>query len=107
MESQLGWALLSCDASRQAEAPLRDELEAIWDEIGFLALHQSFAALCLSDTSVIQTRFCHRLFVPWMYEKIARHHPRQRVTDALPEEALDLTPRLQHPMRGPESRNHE
>jgi len=107
MEPQLGWTLISREPLRRAATQLRDVLEGVRDEIGFLALHQAYAERFFPGTSVLHTRLRYVLFVPWMYEKFARHHPRQHVADVLPEEALDLTLRLPHPMRGPGSRKHE
>lgn len=94
MESQLGWTLLSRDALRRAETQLRDDLEGVRDEIGFLALHQAYADRFFPGTSVLHTRLRYVLFVPWMYEKIARYHARQRVADTLQREELELTRRL-------------
>lgn len=96
MESQLGWTLLSRDALRRAETHLRDDLEGVRDEIGFLALHQAYSDRFFPGTSVLHTRLRYVLFVPWMYEKIARHHARQRVADVLQREELELTRRLLH-----------
>ncbi|WP_339613429.1 DUF6361 family protein [uncultured Rubinisphaera sp.] len=107
MEPQLGWTLLSRDAMRRVETQLREDLEGVREEIGLLALHQAYADRFFPGTSVLHTRLRYVFFVPWMYEKIARHHPRQHVADVLPEEALALTLRLPHPMRGPGSRKHE
>lgn len=94
MESQFGWTLLSRDALRRAETQLREDVEGVRDEIGFLALHQAYADRFFPGTSVLHTRLRYVLFVPWMYEKIARHHARQRVTDMLQKEELELTRRL-------------
>lgn len=96
MESQLGWTLLSRDALRRAETQLREDLEGVRDEIGFLALHQGYADRFFPGTSVLHTRLRYILFVPWMYEKIARHHARQRVAEVLQREELELTRRLLH-----------
>ena len=43
MEPSLGWTLLSRDALRRAETQLRDDVQGVRDEIGFLALHQAYA----------------------------------------------------------------
>lgn len=94
MESQFGWTLLSRDALRRAETQLREDVEGVRDEIGFLALHQAYADRFFPGTSVLHTRLRYVLFVPWMYEKIARHHARQRVIDMLQKEELELTRRL-------------
>ena len=85
---------MSRDALRRAETQLRDDLEGVRDEIGFLALHQAYADRFFPGTSVLHTRLRYVLFVPWMYEKIARHHARKRVADILQREELDLTRRL-------------
>jgi len=107
MESQLGLTLLSRDALRRSETQLRDDLEDVREEIGFLALDQAYADRFFPVTPVLHTRLRYVFFVPFMYEKIARHHPRRHVADVLPQEALDLTLRLPHPMRAPGSRKHE
>ena len=96
MESQFGWTLLSRDALRRAESQLHEDTEGVRDEIGFLALHQAYADRFFPGTSVLHTRLRYVLFVPWMYEKLARHHARQRIADLLQKEELELTRRLLH-----------
>lgn len=107
MESQFGWTLLSRDASRGVETQLRDDLEGVRVEIGFLTLHPEYSDRFFPGTSMLYTRLRYVLFVPWMYEKIARHQARQRVADLLQREELEHTLRLPHPMRGPGSRDRE
>ena len=43
MEAIFGWTLLSRHALRRAETQLREDVEGVRDEIGFLALHQAYA----------------------------------------------------------------
>jgi hypothetical protein len=94
MHSEFGWTLLSRDALRRAETQLREDVEGVRDEIGFLALHQGYADRFFPGTSVLHTRLRYVLFVPWMYEKIARHRTRERISDILQNEELELTRRL-------------
>ena len=89
MEAQLGWTLLSRDALRRAETQLRDDIEGVRDEIGFLALHQAYANRFFPGTSVLHTRLRYELFVPWMYENIAR-----RTNAALDPLKLDSDPKV-------------
>jgi len=58
---------LSPDAIRRAEARLREEIQGVRDEIGFLFLHQAYADRFFPGTSVQQTRLRYALFVPWIY----------------------------------------
>ncbi|MEX1028349.1 MAG: DUF6361 family protein [Candidatus Paceibacterota bacterium] len=96
MEPSLGWTLLSRDALRRAETQLRDDVEGVRDEVGFLALHQAYADRFFPGTSVLHTRLRYVLFVPWMYERVAMHSPRDRVVEQLQKEELELTRRLRH-----------
>ena len=61
MEPTLGWTLLSRDALRRAETQLRDEVQGVRDEIGFLAVHQAYADRFFPGTSVLHTRLRYRL----------------------------------------------
>jgi hypothetical protein len=94
MQSSFGWTLLSRDALRRAETQLRDDVEGVRDEIGFLSLHQAYADRFFPGTSVLHTRLRYILFVPWMYERIARQPDRQRVSDLVEKQELELTRRL-------------
>jgi len=94
MHSSFGWTLLSRDALRRAETQLRDEVDGVRDEIGFLALHQAYADRFFPGTSVLHTRLRYVLFVPWMYERIANHPDRQRGSVAIEKQELELTRRL-------------
>lgn len=94
MQSSFGWTLLSRDALRRAEMQLRDDVEGVRDEIGFLALHQAYADRFFPGTSVLHTRLRYVLFVPWLYERIAHHPERQRISDAIEKQELELTRRL-------------
>jgi len=94
MQSSFGWTLLSRDALRRAETQLRDDVEGVRDEIGFLSLHQAYADRFFPGTSVLHTRLRYALFVPWMYERVARQPDRQRVSDLIEKQELELTRRL-------------
>lgn len=94
MQSGFGWTLLSRDALRRAETQLRDEVDGVRDEIGFLALHQAFADRFFPGTSVLHTRLRYVLFVPWIYELAARHPERQRISAVIEKQELELTRRL-------------
>lgn len=67
-----GWTLLSRDALKKAEAQLKESTEGVRDEIGFLSLHQAYSDRFFPGTSVLHTRLRYVLFVPWLYEQIAR-----------------------------------
>lgn len=69
MQSSFGWTLLSRDALRRAETQLRDDVEGVRDEIGFLSLHQAYADRFFPGMSVLHTRLRYVLFVPWMPDK--------------------------------------
>ena len=56
MKSALGWTLLSREALKRAETQLRDDLQGVRDEVGFLALHQAYADRFFPGTSVLHTR---------------------------------------------------
>ncbi|MCO6454764.1 MAG: hypothetical protein J5I93_05640 [Pirellulaceae bacterium] len=94
MQSMFGWALLSRDALRRAETQLRDDVEGVRDEIGFLALHQAFADRFFPGTSVLHTRLRYALFVPWIYARISRLPARQRIAQLVEKQELELTRRL-------------
>ncbi len=95
MQSTFGWTLLSRDALRRAETQLlRDEVEGVRDEIGFLALHQAYADRFFPGTSVLHTRLRYALFVPWIYQRLVNQAGRQRIATALENQELELTRRL-------------
>ena len=94
MQSSFGWTLLSKEALRRAETQLRDEVDGVRDEIGFLALHQAYADRFFPGTSVLHTRLRYVLFVPWLYEKAARLPEKQRIAAAIERQELELTRRL-------------
>lgn len=94
MQPGFGWTLLSRDALRRAETQLRDEVDGVRDEIGFLSLHQAFADRFFPGTSVLHTRLRYVLFTPWIYERIARQSDRQRISVAIEKQELELTRRL-------------
>ena len=94
MQSTFGWTLLSREALRRAEKQLRDAADGVRDEVGFLALHQAYADRFFPGTSVLHTRLRYALFVPWLYEKIARQADRQRISDVVEKQEIVLAGRL-------------
>jgi Family of unknown function (DUF6361) len=100
MQSSFGWTLLSRDALRRAETQLRDDVEGVRDEIGFLSLHQAYADRFFPGTSVLHTRLRYALFVPWMYERVTHQPDRQRVSDLIEKQELELTRRLKETGEG-------
>lgn len=95
MQSALGWTVLSREALRRAESHLRDrEQQGVRDEIGFLSLHQAYADRFFPGTSVLQTRLRYILFVPWIYQDVAKQAQRQQVSRAIQEQELSLAKRL-------------
>jgi hypothetical protein len=94
MLSSLGWTLLSQDALRRAETQLRNEVEGVRDEIGFLSLHQAYADRFFPGTSVLHTRLRYALFVPWIYQQLADQVGRQWNASTLEKRELELTRRL-------------
>lgn len=94
MQSIFGWTLLSRDALRRAETQLRDEVEGVRDEIGFLSLHQGYADRFFPGTSVLHTRLRYVLFVPWIYEKISQQSDRKQISTSIEKQELELTRRL-------------
>lgn len=94
MEPAFGWTLLSQDAIRRAEARLREEIQGVRDEIGFLFLHQAYADRFFPGTSVQQTRLRYALFVPWIYERVARIDRKRRHQNSVEKLILDEEVRL-------------
>lgn len=94
MQSSFGWTLLSRDALRRAEKQLRDAADGVRDEVGFLAIHQAYADRFFPGTSVLHTRLRYVLFVPWLYEKIARQSDRQWISAAVEKQEIVLAGRL-------------
>ena len=94
MEPSFGWTLLSQDALRRAEKQLKDATQGVRDEIGFLALHQGYAERFFPGTSVLHTRLRYALFVPWIYEDIARLPDRKRISEVLKKLETRLAGRL-------------
>jgi len=98
MEPAFGWTLLSPEAIRRAEARLREEIQGVRDEIGFLFLHQAYADRFFPGTSVQQTRLRYALFVPWIYQRVAgiERHRRNRnsIEKLILDEEVRLTGRL-------------
>lgn len=93
-ESALGWALLSREALRRAEEHLREDEQGVLDEIGFLALHKAYADRFFPGTSVLQTRMKYVLFVPWIYERVARTCNERQARALIQQEELALAGRL-------------
>ena len=93
MKSALGWTLLSREALKRAETQLRDELQGVRDEVGFLALHQAYADRFFPGTSVLHTRLKYALFVPWLYRKLLEKGT-GRITADLVKEEIALAGRL-------------
>ena len=93
MKSALGWTLLSREALKRAETQLRDDVQGVRDEVGFLALHQAYADRFFPGTSVLHTRLRYALFVPWLYKNLAAKRER-RITAALVREEVALAGRL-------------
>ncbi len=94
MGSLFGWTLLSRDALRRAETQLRDDVDGVRDEIGFLALHQAYADRFFPGTSVLHIRLRYVLFVPWMYERVASLPEARRISASIEKQELELTRRL-------------
>jgi hypothetical protein len=94
MQPALGWTLLSREALKRAEEHLRDWEQGVRDEIGFLALHQAYADRFFPGTSVLQTRLRYILFVPWLYDRIARGVERKQVGRMMQREEIILAGRL-------------
>ena len=93
MKSSFGWTLLSREDLKRAETQLREDIEGVRDEIGFLALHQAYADRFFPGTSVLHTRLRYVLFVPWLYQKLAERSERQ-IGAALLREETALAGRL-------------
>ena len=66
MEPCIGWTLLSRDVLRRAETHLREDVEGVRDEIGFLSLHPAYADRFFPGTSVLHTRLRYAPFLPWL-----------------------------------------
>ena len=93
MKSSFGWTLLSREDLKRAETQLREDVEGVRDEIGFLALHQAYADRFFPGTSVLHTRLRYVLFVPWLYHRLADRGERQ-IGPALLREETSLAGRL-------------
>jgi hypothetical protein len=94
MEPAFGWTLLSPEAIRRAEARLREEIQGVRDEIGFLYLHQAYADRFFPGTSVQQTRLRYALFVPWIYLRVAGFDRQKRNRNSIEKLILDEEVRL-------------
>lgn len=93
--SSFGWTYLSRDALRKAQAQLAGQTQGVRDEVGFLELHQRYADRFFPGTSVLHTRLRYALFVPWMYEALARRRNVGSVQRLVEREELRLAKRLQ------------
>ena len=92
--ANFGWTYLSRGALKKAQAQLANQVQGVRDEIGFLELHQRYADRFFPGTSVLHTRLRYALFVPWMYEALAKRRitgPVQRVVE---REEMRLVRRL-------------
>jgi len=94
MDPSLGWTLLSREALRRAETQLRDDVQGVRDEIGFLALHQAYADRFFPGTSVLHTRLRYVLFVPWLYLRLIERGERKQVSAVLEKSEVVLASRL-------------
>lgn len=94
MKAYFGWTLLSKEALKRAETQLREDLDGVRDEVGFLALHQAYADRFFPGTSVLHTRLRYVLFVPWLYQRLMESRERRRIDDVLEREELGLVGRL-------------
>lgn len=90
-----GWAYLSRDALKKAQAQLANQVQGVRDEIGFLELHQRYADRFFPGTSVLHTRLRYALFVPWMYEALSKRRITGPVQRAVEREELRLVKRLE------------
>ena len=95
MQPALGWTLLSREALRRAGKHLREGEQGVWDEVGFLALHQAYANRFFPGTSVPQKRLRYILFVPWLYNRVAKRADRKHVARIMEQEEVLLVGRLQ------------
>ena len=94
MKPALGWTQFSREALRKAEAAVLNQEQGVRDEIGFLLLHQAYSDRFFPGTSVLQTRLRYILFVPWMYENIARQSGKGSIDSLLAVEEMRLISRL-------------
>jgi hypothetical protein len=94
MEPRFGWTLLSRDALRRADMQLREDVEGVRDEVGFLELHQAYADRFFPGTSVLHTRLRYALFVPWMYNALSQDPERHRITALIERREIALAGRL-------------
>ncbi len=87
--------MLSRDEMRAVERALANGEHDTRDEIGFLLLHQGFADRFFPGTSVLHTRLRYVLFVPWLYEDLAKSKKSGRdLGSLLREQMLVLARRL-------------
>lgn len=89
-----GWTYLSREALKKAQAQLANQVKGVRDEIGFLELHQRYADRFFPGTSVLHTRLRYALFVPWMYEALAKRRITGPVQRAVEREEMRLVGRL-------------
>jgi Family of unknown function (DUF6361) len=94
MEPSFGWTLFSRDAVRRAETHLREDVDGVRDEIGFLSLHQAYADRFFPGTLVLHTRLRYVLFVPWIYSRLIERGYRRHMAAALEKEEIQLAGRL-------------
>jgi hypothetical protein len=94
MEPGFGWTLLSRGALRRADLQLREDVEGVRDEVGFLELHQAYADRFFPGTSVLHTRLRYALFVPWMYDAMSQDPERHRMAALIERREIALAGRL-------------
>lgn len=80
---------------------MRDEVQGVRDQIGFLAFHQAYADRFFPGTSVLHTRLRYALFVPWLYQGLIERGVCERVSDSLDHSELELTGWLTNASRPP------
>src|SRR5688572_25317387 len=91
--ANFGWTYLSREALKKAQAQLANQVQGVRDEIGFLELHQRYADRFFPGTSVLHTRLRYALFLPWMYEALAKRRITGPVQRAVEREEMRLVGR--------------
>lgn len=92
--ASFGWTYLSREALKKAQAQLANQVQGVRDEIGFLELHQRYADRFFPGTSVLHTRLRYALFVPWMYEALAKRRITGSMQRVVEREEMRLVKRL-------------
>ena len=94
MKPTLGWTLLSLKALERASTYLNPYEQGVRDEIGFLSLHQGYADRFFPGTTVLQTRLRYVLFVPWLYQNIAKNRGSIPIHQQVERAEIELAGRL-------------